>query len=84
VLTLTLVFDEAAITIPDSCREAIDQYQSAKSDVSDALRAYATCVSDSKGRDDCSSEFSTLRMLTASACVQFNLLLIATLVGVAW
>jgi len=60
VLTLTLLFHEAAITSPASCREALDQYQSAKSDASDALRAYATCVSDSKGHDDCSSEFSTL------------------------
>jgi hypothetical protein len=61
VLSLTLVFDEAAITSPDSCREAKEQYQSAKSDVSDALHAYATCVSDNKGHDDCSSEFSTLQ-----------------------
>jgi hypothetical protein len=45
---------------PESCREAIDAYKSARSDVSDAIRAYASCVSNSDGRDDCSSEFSTV------------------------
>ena len=45
----------------ESCREAVDRYNSALSDVSDAIRSYARCVSDSRGRDDCSSEFSRLR-----------------------
>jgi hypothetical protein len=44
----------------DECRDALDHYNSAKSDVSSALRHYRQCVSDSKGHDDCSSEFSTL------------------------
>jgi hypothetical protein len=44
----------------DECREALDHYQSARSDVSSALRRYGRCVSDSKGHDDCASEFSTL------------------------
>ena len=46
---------------PDSCRDAIDQYKSAKSDVADALRSYASCLSGSDGHDDCSSEFSSLQ-----------------------
>jgi hypothetical protein len=46
---------------PEECREAISQYNSAKSDIADALKRYASCVSDSDGHDDCSSEFSTLR-----------------------
>lgn len=46
---------------PDSCRDAIDQYKSAKSDLRDALRIYAQCLSDSDGHDDCSSEFSSLQ-----------------------
>ena len=44
----------------DECREARENYQSARSDVSSALRRYAGCLSDSKGHDDCASEFSTL------------------------
>jgi hypothetical protein len=44
----------------DECRDALDHYNSARSDVSGALRRYGACVSDSKGHDDCSSEFSTL------------------------
>jgi hypothetical protein len=44
----------------DECREALEHYKSAKGDVSSALRQYGRCVSDSKGHDDCSSEFSTL------------------------
>ena len=43
---------------PESCREAIDGYNSARREVSDALRSYG--VSGSQGRDDCSSEFSQL------------------------
>jgi hypothetical protein len=45
---------------PESCREAVDGYNSARREVSDALRSYASCVSDSQGHDDCSSEFSQL------------------------
>ena len=44
----------------DECRDALDHYNSAKSDVSSALRHYRQCVSDSKGHDDCASEFSML------------------------
>jgi hypothetical protein len=50
----------AARSDTDECREALDHYNAAKSDVSSALRHYGRCVSDSKGHEDCSSEFSTL------------------------
>jgi hypothetical protein len=46
---------------PAECREAVDRYNEAISEVADALRAYSRCVSDSRGHDDCSSEFSRLR-----------------------
>ena len=46
---------------PAECREAVDRYNEATSEVADALRAYSRCVSDSRGHDDCSSEFSRLR-----------------------
>lgn len=45
----------------DECRDALDHYNAARSDVSSALRRYGACVTDSKGRNDCSSEFSTLQ-----------------------
>jgi hypothetical protein len=44
----------------ESCQEALHQYHSAKSDVSDALHTYTSCIQASDGHDDCSSEFSTL------------------------
>ena len=50
----------AARSDTDECRDALDQYNSARSDVSSALRQYGRCVSDSKGHDDCATEFSTL------------------------
>jgi hypothetical protein len=51
----------AARADPAGCRAAIDQYNSATSDISSALRRCAACVSGSQGRDDCSSEFRRLR-----------------------
>ena len=50
----------AARSGTDECRDALDHYNAARSDVSSALRQYGRCVSDSKGHDDCASEFSTL------------------------
>ena len=50
----------AARSDTDECRDALEHYQSARSDVSSALRQYGRCVSESKGHEDCTSEFSTL------------------------
>lgn len=61
VCALTLISIPSASASPEDCRAAIDRYNSAISDVSDALRSYASCVSNSSGHDDCSSEFSRLR-----------------------
>jgi hypothetical protein len=55
-----VVCGNAARSDTDECRDALDHYNSARSDVSSALRQYGRCVSDSKGHDDCASEFSTL------------------------
>jgi hypothetical protein len=44
----------------DECRNAQEHYKSAKRDVSSALHRYGQCVTDSKGHDDCVTEFSTL------------------------
>ena len=54
------LYGNVARSDTDECRDALDHYNSARSDVSSALRQYGRCVSDSKGHDDCSVEFSTL------------------------
>jgi hypothetical protein len=59
--TLLLISAARTNADPESCRDAADKYQSAKSDISSALRSYSSCISSSDGHDDCSSEFSTLR-----------------------
>jgi hypothetical protein len=52
---------QVASASPEECREAIDRYNSAKSDVAYAISTYARCVSGSDGHDDCSTEFESLR-----------------------
>jgi hypothetical protein len=59
-LALLLISITATKADPEECRNAVDQYNSARSDVSDALRIYASCISGSDGHDDCSTEFLTL------------------------
>ncbi len=46
---------------PETCREALDQYHSAKSDVESALGIYRSCVEGGDGHEDCSSEFEAVR-----------------------
>jgi len=58
---VVLGFCHDARADPEECQEAINKYNTAIGDVSDALKAYARCVSDSRGHDDCSIEFSTLQ-----------------------
>jgi len=60
VLLMMLASASGTKADPEECQEALHQYNAALSDISDALRTYARCVSDSKGHDDCSLEFSTL------------------------
>jgi hypothetical protein len=43
------------------CSDATSTYNSAISDVSDAIRRYTRCLSSSNGHDDCSSEFRRLK-----------------------
>jgi hypothetical protein len=50
-----------AIADADDCRDAVSTYNSKLNDVDYALRRYGRCVSDSRGQDDCSSEFRRLR-----------------------
>jgi hypothetical protein len=43
------------------CNDATSTYNSAISDISDALKRYSRCLSNSNGHDDCSSEFRKLK-----------------------
>jgi hypothetical protein len=43
------------------CDSAVSDYNSAISDIDSYLRRYSRCVADSRGNDDCSSEFRRLR-----------------------
>ncbi len=61
ISTFGLLQVSAALADTGECQDALDQYKTAASDVSDHLRTYANCISDSRGHDDCSSEFSGLR-----------------------
>lgn len=45
----------------EECQAAINSYNSAIDEISTRLRRYSSCVSGSKGQDDCSSEFRRLR-----------------------
>ena len=50
---------------PETCRVATEQYQSVLDEVSDAIRAYATCVYDAQGGDTCAPEFADLEAAQA-------------------
>lgn len=45
----------------EQCRYTVDNYNNAVSDISSRLRRYSSCVANSNGYDDCSSEFRRLR-----------------------
>lgn len=51
----------ATVAASADCNSAISQYNSAVSDIESRLRRFANCVSNSRGTDDCSSEFRRLR-----------------------
>ena len=56
-----MVFSSAAIANSYECRNAIDRYNFVLDDVSSAMRRYTSCVADSRGHDDCYSEFRRLK-----------------------
>jgi hypothetical protein len=60
-LTIVLLAGVSATADPEACRGALRILKSARGGVGDYLRRYASCVSRSNGRDDCSREFSGLR-----------------------
>jgi len=44
----------------DECRDAVHKYQSAENALSAAINVYGDCIAESRGRDECSNEFSHL------------------------
>jgi hypothetical protein len=60
-VTALLVAASPAHADTYSCRSAVERYNSATSDVADALRRYARCIDSSAGHDDCSAEFRRVR-----------------------
>ena len=39
----------SATADPEGCHEAVDQFKSARSEVADGIRAFASCISSSDG-----------------------------------
>ena len=60
-IVLLVSSDKVIRADPEGCRDAVDQYRSAKSEVFDAIKTYASCIRDDDGHDDCSTEFSSLQ-----------------------
>jgi predicted GH43/DUF377 family glycosyl hydrolase len=59
-LAAVLLFPSFALA-QDECTEAIASYNSAIEEVSNTMKRYSRCVSDSQGHDDCSTEFRRLK-----------------------
>jgi hypothetical protein len=64
-LAITLIFCMANSARAYDCSYAISSYNSAVNDISYTLKRYANCVSNSQGKDDCSSEFRRLKSAQA-------------------
>ncbi|MGA3156011.1 MAG: hypothetical protein ABSE43_00405 [Steroidobacteraceae bacterium] len=43
------------------CTDAVSNYDLAVDDIAQALKRYSTCLNNSRGHDDCDSEFDALR-----------------------
>lgn len=58
---LALLGTDKARAASEECSSAVEAYNSAMEDVSYVLKRYSVCVGDSRGRDDCSSEFRRVK-----------------------
>jgi len=59
-ITLLVISIAGSDADPESCQLAMDQYRSAKSDVTDALGRLASCIADTDAHEDCHREFVLL------------------------
>ena len=53
-----------ALALParaDECADAVEDYNAVLARLLDAVQHFSVCVADSKGTDDCASEFARLR-----------------------
>jgi hypothetical protein len=61
VIIVDLTSNRHARADPAECKEAIASYNSALEEISNAMKRYSRCVSDSQGNDDCSTEFRRMK-----------------------
>jgi hypothetical protein len=61
VVTFALTSNRVARAGLAECNEAIGSYNSAIEEISNTMKRYQRCLSDSEGHDDCSSEFRRLK-----------------------
>ncbi len=62
VASVGLLVGPATRADVEGCRDAVARYNNAISEISFSLRRYRDCLAGSNGNEDCSSEFSHLRM----------------------
>ena len=60
-VALALLSGIPARADPEACQGAVLVLRSARNNVGDYLRRYASCVSRSNGHDNCAREFAQLR-----------------------
>jgi hypothetical protein len=58
---IAFCLSQASAASSYGCQDAISSYNSAVSDIASTLRRYTNCISNSNGRDDCSSEFRRIK-----------------------
>lgn len=56
-----IITSAPAFADQESCQDALEQFESAQSDLEDARQQYTDCTSSNNGSDDCSSEFEQLK-----------------------
>jgi hypothetical protein len=61
ILVLVSIIGFSATAEPEGCLDAIVQFKSAKGNVPNYIRTFASCISRSDGHDDCASEFTALQ-----------------------
>jgi hypothetical protein len=62
VVTVALTSNRLACAGEAECKDAIASYNSAIEEISNTMKRYSRCVSDSQGHEDCSSQFRRLKL----------------------
>ncbi|MGI8525986.1 MAG: hypothetical protein ACR2K5_07360 [Pseudolabrys sp.] len=61
ILALAIPLASSHAARADECGDAVRDYNTVLSSLSDALEQFRSCVADSKGLDDCNKPFARLR-----------------------